>query len=230
MSTTEMSRHTKAQQASLKFAKLMEAATAALEANESTQHCASNAASLWDALIEHHEEMPHLAAAAAQAKQDCMTADKDALAELIARAAIAWGNHIAAVLRGRDCDLLIHIAEHQRQIAVWAEELDPEQPVYDYAAEIFWITDKPDNIDERIRDQYHPKSARIERLQWALRLQHASHNVGMMQVQTGDGPRKAPAVVMVESEARQRLADALTPNAEVAVKLDPEAWDWLNQH
>ena len=252
--TTQKNQQKPAKQTTAEFTRLMDAATAALEtiANhqqdgpgdegyESAARCANHTANLWEALMEHARKDPQAALIAAQGRQDCLEAaqpastrgrgvasTKEFLAEQIARATVAWANHIAATLRGRNCDLLLHVTESQRQIAIWAEELDPNEPPYDPSANIFWMTPKPDGIDERIRRQYHPKAASIDHIAWALRLQHASYNPGQVEVKTQDGSRKAPAVVLTEGEARQRLADATAPNADVTVRMSLEAARWLN--
>lgn len=236
------------------YARLIDAATAALETiQESHQddpgdedyknaaHCATHAANLWNALLEHTQNDPQVTLIAARGKQDCMDAaqsttihcrgvasTKEFLAEQIARAVITWSNQIAATLRGRNCDLLIHVTESQGEIAIWAEELDPNELPYDPAAKVHWIPSMPEGADQQLRRQYHPKAARTDRIAQALRLQHTSYSGGQVTIQTHDGTCKAPAVVMTTGEARKRLGEVTAPNAHVAIRMGPETTKWLN--
>lgn len=228
MSTTHSDQTARARRAALKFAHLLENATSDGTLRSIEPHTV-NAADIWNALAKEAQDDPQLALAATQAKHDCLDArSHQALTELTARAAIAWGNHIANIIRGRSSDLLIHVIASKGQAAIWAEELDPTVLVQDPAGHIFWMTAKPANMEEKIHAQYHPNAASLNQISWALRLQDASANPGEVRVETEEGLRKAPAIFLVKSEARHRLQDATAPKAHVTIRLDPETHNWLN--
>ena len=154
------------------------------------------------------------------------------LAEELGELTEAWAERIAAHARGRNSDLILHIAERDHQTCVWAEELDPSEQHIPTTDDVeLWVGTRP-NPAMLLDPKRLPNAARIHRIAWALGLRGPVGYTGIdVEVTAPDGRRgNAPSIRMTAGETATRLAISEVSRDTVKSELGDDAAEWLAQH